>query len=79
MGQPTVVSIDRWSLQRDISVSLRWPMGQPTVVSMDMQVVLIKRYITITEVATGQVVLVLVSLLAYSDLNIAQKQVLLNR
>ena len=35
MEQPTVVSVDRWSLYRGALVSLRWPMEQPTVVSVD--------------------------------------------
>ena len=35
LGQPTVVSIDRWSLYRGALISLRWPMEQPTVVSVD--------------------------------------------
>ena len=35
MEQPTVVSIDRWSLSRGLLVSLRWSMDQPTVVSVD--------------------------------------------
>ena len=33
--QVMVVSVDRWSLYRGASVSLRWPMEQPTVVSID--------------------------------------------
>ena len=35
MGQPTVVSVDRWSLYRGELVSLGWLMGQPKVVSVD--------------------------------------------
>ena len=35
MEQPTVVTIDRWSLYRGAFVSLRWPMEQPTVVTTD--------------------------------------------
>ena len=35
MEQPTVVSVDRWSLYRGALVSLRWPTEQPTVVSVD--------------------------------------------
>ena len=35
MSQPTVVSIDRWSLYGGALVLLRWTMSQPTVVSID--------------------------------------------
>ena len=35
MEQPTVVSVDRWSLYRGVLVSLKWFMEQPTVVSVD--------------------------------------------
>ena len=35
MEQPTVVSVDRWTLYRGALVSLRWPMEQPTVVTID--------------------------------------------
>ena len=35
MEQPTVVSVDKWSLYRGALVSLSWPMEQPTVVSVD--------------------------------------------
>ena len=35
MDQPTVVSVDRWSLYRGVLVSLRWSMDQPTVVPVD--------------------------------------------
>ena len=30
-----VVSVDRWSLQRRVVVSMRWPTGQPTMASID--------------------------------------------
>ena len=36
MNQPTVVSIDRWSLYGGVLVQLKWTMSQPTVVSIDM-------------------------------------------
>ena len=35
MEQPTVVSVDRWSLYRGELVSLRWPIEQRTVVTVD--------------------------------------------
>ena len=35
MEQPTVVTIDRWSLYRGALISLRWPMDQSAVVSID--------------------------------------------
>ena len=35
MEQPTVVSVDKWSLYRGALISLRCPMEQPTVVSVD--------------------------------------------
>ena len=35
MGQPAVVSVDRWSLYGGRVVSLRWSMEQPAVVSVD--------------------------------------------
>ena len=35
MYQPTVVSVDRWSLYRGALVSLKWSMNQPTVVAID--------------------------------------------
>ena len=41
MEQPTVVTVDRWSLHRGALVSLRWPMEQPTVVSVDRHLVLV--------------------------------------
>ena len=53
MEQPTVVSVDRWSLYRGALVSLRWPMEQPTCSGLSRQVVLIQRCISITEVAHG--------------------------